>query len=567
THLGGLPANGLGATDIGTRGATGGLFLDFIRRNATYYRETYGPESPQMQAASDGYHFEPSVAEATLTAMLAEQPGISVRTRWQFDPEPEQVQKEGGQLQAIRLHHRDSAKTAWFAGQVFIDATYEGDLAGAAGAPFRTRREGRDEYDEPFAGRVYKYWNGPAGPHSTFEGDDAIQAFNYRLCLTTDTRNQVPIPKPTTYHRDEYLSLVEDVLTGQHTGLEMQAVDSSTLAANRVRALAGEPARVPGTPMGMWRLTNMVALPNGKTDANNQHLAFISTDLPEENWPWPTASWAWRDSFARRLQDYTLGLLWFAQHDTALPAWFREQTLRYGFAADEYTDNGHFPRQVYVREGRRVEGDYFFTAADALPVEPGGRPPLHASSVTASHYSIDSHAMRKREPGRVHLDGFINYRTEPYTVPYGVILPQGLDNLLTPVPVSASHLGYGTLRMEPCWMALGEAAGTAAAIALNRDESPRDIPVSSLQSSLLEHGAVLIYFRDVGPEHPHFSALQYWALKGLVTEWEARLDERVKPETMEAWGAQVGLELPEAAAAMTRGELLSWMRSQDAEVE
>src|SRR5690606_32501577 len=134
---------------------------------------------------------------------------------------------------------------------------------------------------------------------------------------------------------------------------------------------------------GIGRLTNMVILPNRKTDANNQHLAFISTDLPEENQDWPTADWAWRDRFAQRLRDYICGLIWFAQHDERLPADFRTACLRWGFAKDEYVDNGNFPRQVYVREGRRIEGDHLFTAHDALPVAPGARPPIHGDSITA----------------------------------------------------------------------------------------------------------------------------------------------------------------------------------------
>src|SRR5262249_37930473 len=153
------------------------------------------------------------------------------------------------------------------------------------------------------------------------------------------------------------------------------------------------------------------------------------------------------DKFAERLRDYTLGLLWFAQNDAEVPKGLRERLQEWGLANDEYTDNHHFPRQIYVREGRRVVGTYLFTAHDALPGKEGIRPPVHATSVTASHYAVDSHAVRKREPGRVHLDGFFSQATKPYTVPYGVIVPKRVDGLLTPVPVAASHLGFSTLRM------------------------------------------------------------------------------------------------------------------------
>ncbi len=265
----------------------------------------------------------------------------------------------------------------------------------------------------------------------------------------------------------------------------------------------------------------MVTLPNGKADANNQHAAFISTDLPEENWPWPTSSWEWRDKFAERLRNYTLGLLWFVQNDSELPEHFREAAKEWGLAKDEYADNDNFPRQVYVREGRRFEGMYFFTAKDALPVSEGERPPIHPTSITASHYALDSHAARKRETGRAHLDGFISYPTMPYTVPYGVIVPKTIKNLLLPVPVSGSHIGFSTLRMEPCWMALGQAAGTAASLAIDSRRSVQNIDIQELQTRLIAQKATLVYFRDITPDDPCFPEAQRMALSGEKTGWNA----------------------------------------------
>ena len=180
------------------------------------------------------------------------------------------------------------------------------------------------------------------------------------------------------------------------------------------------------------------------------------------------------------------------------------QANRWRLAKDEYQDNENFPRQVYVREGRRFEGVYFFTAKDALPVEQGKRPPLHPHSVTASHYALDSHAARKRETGRVHLDGFISYPTAVYTVPLGVILPRNIDNLLLPVPVSGSHIGFSTLRMEPCWMALGQAAGITASLAIDCRVSVRDIDTTMLQDLLIRQKATLVYYRDIKPEDANF---------------------------------------------------------------
>jgi hypothetical protein len=306
---------------------------------------------------------------------------------------------------------------------------------------------------------------------------------------------------------------------------------------------------------------NPVILPNGKVDANNQHLNFVSSDLPEENWPWPTSGWDWRDRFTSRLRDYTLGLVWFAQNDPAMPDEIRALCREWGLSKSEFADNDHFPRQVYVREGRRVVGEYWFTAGDAVPKTTGGRPPLHADSITASHYSLDSHAVRKQELGRVHLDGFFSSPTRPYTVPYGVIVPKRVDRLLTPVPVSGSHIGFSTLRMEPSWMALGEAAGEAAAIAIEQSVPPRRVSVAELQRRLLDHGAVLIYFSDAKPGDAHFAALQRLALRGVLDPdaWEARLAKPVGDDDLGKWCKAAGVERPAGIepGRTTRGEAIA----------
>lgn len=525
SHVGGLPANGLGATDIATRGATTGLFREFTQRVKKHYIVNYGEESPQVKNCSDGFHFEPSVAEQIFVEMLDEHKDrILVLTMRQFDAEPVNVEMDNGTITSIRVLNRETGAIERYAGKMFVDATYEGDLGAAAGLPFRVGRESKDEFGEPGAGRVYEYWKSCPAAGSTGESDNAVQAYNYRLCLTDRPENRVEIEKPVKYDRNEYLSLIDDVWTGRNTLKIMQNVTDSMLETNRRHIAAGNPTRLQGDSWGIRKICSIVNLPNGKTDANNQHAAFISTDLPEENWPWPTSSWEWRDRFAQRLKDYTLGLLWFAQNDHELPGHFRQAVKSWGLSKNEYTDNNNFPRQVYVREGRRFEGLYFFTANDALPVTRGERPPVHPTSITASHYALDSHAARKRESGRVHLDGFISYPTQPYTVPYGVIVPKTVKNLLFPVPVSGSHIGFSTLRMEPCWMALGQAAGTAAALAIDSNRPVQEIDISKLQDRLIANGATLVYFRDLTPDSPRFAEAQKLALSGKLTTWDALFD-------------------------------------------
>ncbi|MGV3606584.1 MAG: FAD-dependent oxidoreductase [Planctomycetaceae bacterium] len=539
-HIGGLPANGLGASDIATRGATAGLFREFIQRVKKYYVATYGEKSEEVKDCSDGYHFEPKIAEKVFEDLLAEHADkITVRKGRQFDAEPENVTLKDGRLVEISVLVRATKSKERYAGKVFIDASYEGDLAAAAGAPFRVGREGFDEFREPMAGRIYKKWGGDLGLGSSGEGDNAIQAYNYRLCLTNKPENRVPIAKPKRYNREEFASFVDDMRGNIATG----------------KADKGW--------VGIVKVLNPVGLPRGKVDANNQHLAFISSDLPEENWPWPTSGWDWRDRYAERLREYTLGLIWFAQNDPEVPAEVREKALEWGLAKDEYTDNENFPRQVYVREGRRIIGEYLFTAHDAIPVKAGERPPVHSDSITASHYPLDSHAVRKREPGRVHLDGFFSMGNRPYTVPYGVIVPKRVEGLLTPVPVSGTHVGFSTLRMEPCWMAMGQAAGEAASLAIEKDLLLRKVPVAELQQRLLKQQGVLIYFEDARAGDKHFEALQFFAVRKFLpaTEWKAKLSDVVTEETAQKWMRWASVEKLEgfSAGKTTRGELLEML--------
>lgn len=564
-HPGGLVANGLGATDLISRGATGGLFLEFINRIRDHYVSTYGEKSKQVKDCVNGYHFEPSIGEKVLLEMLAEAKSVTVLTNRQFEADPANLVMDKQTIRSIHvLNRRDSSRETYH-GKVFIDATYEGDLIAAAGVPFATGREGIAEHNEPYAGQVYKLWGAEGQePGSTNLGDNAIQAYNYRLCLTNDPARRVPIPKPPVYNREEYVSIINDVRSGEHAGVEWARMSPEQRDSNRWRQSRGLPPQGKFMPQGMQRLVNKVILPNGKTDANNQHRAFVSTDLPEENWPWATSNWEWRDRFAERLRNYTLGLLYFGQNDPELPEWFRSECREWGFASDEFTDNNNFPRQVYVREGRRMKGMYLFRTWDATPVEKSGRPPVHASSLTASHYGIDSHANRKREKGKTALDGFLSYSTAPYTVPYGVIVPPAITNLLAPVPASATHLGLATLRMEPCWMALGQAAGVAASQQIDKKIPVQKLPAKAIQEELISQKAILIYYRDLKPEHPQFRAIQFAGLNGYLPAWEAKADEAVSAKELSDWTKRSGLSLSKrfSAGRHKKAEVLQYIYDQ-----
>ena len=556
-YIGGLPANGLGATDIATRNATTGLFKDFVDRVYQYYVSTYGEKSSQVQLCSNGYHFEPSVATTVFQDMIAEHKDkITILTMRQFDSDPNNLIIKDNRIRKIIVTNRVTGDKEIYEGSVFLDATYEGDLGAAAGVPFRVGREGKDEFNEPGAGRVYKYWGGIEGEGSTFQGDNAVQAYNYRLCLTNNPENRVLFQKPKNYNREEYASIINDVWTGRNTDKAMQSVTQKMMEENKISIQKGNESTLPGDKWGIAKATNIVHLPNMKSDANNQHGVFVSTDLPEENWPWPTSSWEWRDKFAKRLREYTEGLFYFIQNDPELPAQFIQNTRKWGLAKDEYTDNGNFPRQVYVREGRRFEGLYFFTAHDALPVSLGSRPPIHQKSITASHYALDSHAVRKREEGRIHLDGFLSYPTAVYTVPFGVMVPKSVDNLLLPVPVSGSHIGFSTLRMEPCWMAIGQAAGITASISIQDKVKVQNINIQKLQDYLIDQNATLIYYKDVNVSSEDFRMVQYMGLKGYLPDWKVCLNDPIDKETFNAWMKLSGMKLDYTSEKVTRKDIL-----------
>jgi hypothetical protein len=536
-HIGGLPANGLGATDIDTRGATTGLFAQFVSRIKAHYVAQYGANSQQVKDCSDGYHFEPSVAEKVFLQMLAECPKIKVLKRRQFDALAKNLQLEKQVIKSIVVTNRDNNKTERYDARIFIDATYEGDLAAAAGAPFRVGREDQKEYHEIGSGKVYKFWQGPEiDSLTTHKGDTTIQAYNYRVNLTRINK-KVDFVKPEKYNRNEYVSLVQDVLQGRQ-----QAIG----------------------PMksGIDVIVNSVNIPNGKVDANNQHAGLISTDLPEENWYWPKANWAWRDAFAERLRSYTLGLFYFAATDEALPLAFRNKVKEWGLAGDEYQDNQNFPRQVYVREGRRIVGLHVFTANDALPVKGAERPPVYASSITSGHYSLDSHATYKREDGKPVLEGFLSYKTKPYTIPVEVMIPQKVKNLICPVPVSGTHIGFSTLRMEPCWMAMGQAAGVTASLMIDKSVTAKQVAVKDIQNILLDQQATLIYYEDVAVNDASFKMVQRLGLQGYLPGYKARLNDKADETTIKEWEKKSGLKLMTKESSNTRGQVLNQIYDQ-----
>lgn len=499
-HLGGMMTNGLGRTDIGPRQTVGGIFKEFIDHVYAYYVDTYGADSQQVKDSSNGYYFEPSVAEKILNRMVKAEKRIKVRYYYR----PDAVVMYGNRLHGVEFVDTRHKKRIEIRAGVFIDATYEGDIAAMAGCAYRVGRESREEFGEPFAGVLYMdHYTRMILPGSTGRGDKRIQAYNFRLCLTNNPSNRVMPTKPENYNRDEYLQVLDSIKRGR-----IKRVDD---------------------------VLNIERIPNDKSDTNNMPRALISTDLPEENYAYPEATWEEREQIIKRHRDYIMGLLYFLQNDPEMPESLKSECREWGFAKDEFVDNDNFPRQIYVREARRIWGLYNFTAHDALLAPGILRTPIHFDSIACGGYAMDSHATRKKEPNREDtMEGlfWMGGMTQPYQIPYRVMVPQAVDALLVPCAASGTHIGFGTLRMEPVWMAMGQAAGTAAHLARRLYVEPRDVPVKRLQCWLLDQGQVITAFTDVlspgkGVTSEQFKAMQFYGTRGLFTSYVAAPQEKM----------------------------------------
>lgn len=488
--VGGLMTSGLGMTDIRSVDTSGSVFGEFVTLVYAHYKNTYGEHSRQVKDCNGGLHFEPSVAKKVMWGLLRQEPNLEVACSRQLVS----VQMDECKIVCIKVEDMESGTKTVYGAAQFIDATYEGDLAAMAGVPYVLGRESRDEWNEELAGKLYcEYETKEVLPGSTGEGDELLQAYNFRLCMTRNPDNRIPFTKPDGYDRNEYVSLLGDIEAG------------------RLKTFG--------------HIIKLSPIPNGKTDTNNHHNCSCSTDLPEENLEYPEGDRTVRERIAKRHKAYIQGLLWFLQEDEQLPESIRSEARQWGYAADEFQESDHFPPQIYVREARRISGMYVFTENDARLAPGLQRSPIHFDSIATGDYAIDSHATRKREEiGQNRaLEGFLGFSslTEVYQIPLGVIVPEEVVNLTVPVAVSATHMGFGTIRMEPFWMQLGFAAGIAAHLCQSSCTPVQRICVDRLQDELIAAKQLITYFRDVKADHPAHEALQYFGTKSYFTSYEA----------------------------------------------
>lgn len=436
-HPGGMAASGLCTTDAVRRQLFGALVLEFIDRVRTIYTRTIGANSPEWPLVRDGWFYAPSVAEQAFQEMLDSQ---SARLDYRKGCHLLGARVEGRRVVAIDLEDAHGRRLR-IAARTFIDGTYEGDLAAAAGVPCRVGREGRDEFGESLAG--IHYMNFRTGKQivtaDTGEASPAIQAFCARCVLTDDPAHRLPIEKPASYA--EHLPDFEPLLQG--------------FASGRVKQWASG-----------------VHLPGGKREFNGNIEWHTSLNCPGVSWSWPEASRHHRQRLEQFHIDHAAGMFWFLQNDPRVPAAIRAQVAPLGLDRREFADNGHWPWQIYVRQGRRIEGRARVTQHNFIVNAKTGRTPKVEQPIAVGEHSFDVHPCHDR---RFAIEGFMEGvlwypkkafgPAQPGQVPYGAMLPQKIDNLLVPVALSCTHVAMSVLRMEPVWMTTGQVAGLAAAVA------------------------------------------------------------------------------------------------------
>jgi hypothetical protein len=499
-HIGGIVSNGLTNADIGKRQAVGGLFYEYTRRVVRYYEQmdNGNPAQPNVKLCRDGYWYEANAAERIFHQMIEDQ---KTRIRLLLNHELKGASVRANKLTAITAENRGSAGSGVeISAPVFVDATYEGDLAAIAGAPFRTGRESRTEYNEPHAGRIYMKFRGTELlPGSTGEGDQATQAYCFRFHVTNDPARRITIEKPAGYNRDDYRLTLEDIRAG------------------RIKKFRD--------------VIQVYAMPNGRFELNSDHchpdtgLPRESLDFAEACWPWPTATPAQRRKIYQRYVTHNVGMIWLLQNDAQIPEALRNDARQYGWHRDEWPTNNHIPRQVYVRQGRRILGDYVLTEHDGELDTALDRTRNQPTSIAVIEWAYDPHGHHRYDPAHPGVrEGYIFIDHAPFQVPYGVLVPRKIEGLLVPVACSCSHVAYNALRMEPVFMALGEACGIAAHLAIQHEINVRRVPTAELQKILVERRGVITFFDDLKFDHPAFAAFQYLGARGFNKGYQAKPD-------------------------------------------
>ncbi|RKN83454.1 FAD-dependent oxidoreductase [Ulvibacterium marinum] len=488
--IGGLMTGGLSFTDFISYEALGGTFKDYMKRVEKYYLDKYGKRSKQFKDCHGGIHAEPHVTLQIFKEMLDEFPNIKVlvnhRLHSALMDKPENGTKV---IKAAVCTDLESNTSVILNGKIFIDATYEGDLAAYAGAEYRIGRESRREYGEPFAGKLF-FDKGKILVGSSGEGDHRVQAYNFRLIMTNDPKNQTKIERPKGYVREDYLPI------------------SDVLKQGKVSQVFIEKSRD-----GIFRSQ---MLPNNKADVNDIKNAPVRMTMLGENYEYPDGDWETRKKIIQRHKEHILGMVYFIQNDSSVPKKYKNEAKGWGLAKDEFIDTNNFPPRLYIREARRIMGEYVFTQNDVNTIGNSLIVALKEDAIAIGDYALNCHGV---SPGSLYpsiAEGDFNFIPPPFQIPFGVIKPKGFSNLLVSVAVSASHVGFSGLRLEPTWTALGQATGLTAHLALEKDISISKVDVKEVQDLLHQNKAKTAYVSDIDGDSPYFEAAQFLGVRGFL---------------------------------------------------
>lgn len=485
-HLGGLSSGGLGFTDSGNTSVIGGLSREFYHRLWKHYNDSavwiwqkqseYGNKG-QGSVAMDGkertmWTFEPHVAEKVFEDFVAENKITVYRNEW-LNRESG-LRKKNGKI--VSFNTLSGKK---FSGKMFIDATYEGDLMASAGVSYHVGRESNAQYNEKWNGvqkgcfvhphhfksKISPYiipGDSTSGilplisteqPGENGSEDKKVQAYCFRMCMTNHPENRIPFPKPDNYDAAQYELLLRHLATN---------------------------------PKDFFAKYDPI--PNRKTDTNN-HGPF-SFDNIGKNYDYPEASYERRAEIIKQHYDYQAGQLWFLANDPRVPEYISSKMKTWGLPKDEFKDNNNWPHQLYIREARRMVGEYVTTENDVLHKREVPSP------VGMGSYTLDSHNVQRyiTPEGYAQNEGDVGVKTQgPYAISYGSIIPQKKEcnNLFVPVCVSSSHIAYGSIRMEPVFMILGQSAAVAACMAIDKKLSVQNVPYDELKKVLEEKKQIL----------------------------------------------------------------------------
>jgi hypothetical protein len=497
-RLGGLTTGGLGQTDIGNKQAIGGIAREFYANIMKYYNDSTswkwelrteyidGGQTRTEKGEQTMWTFEPSAALKVFNKMLAEEKNIRVVYNQRLD-RGNGVKMKRGTIISVRMETGEV-----YSGKMFIDATYEGDLMAAAGVTYTTGREPNKKYGETLDGvqiadtmrtktgqrslnainhnfvkgvDPYRIKGDPSsgllpfidktGPGKDGEGDSRIQAYCFRMCLTDHPENRIPFEKPENYKEEDYELLFRNYEAGEN---QLPWINSS--------------------------------MPNRKTDTNNRR--GFSTDFIGQNYDYPEADYEERDRIAERHRNYQKGLMWSLAYHPRIPEKIRKEVSRWGMCRDEFEEGNGWQEQLYVREARRMIGSYVMTQDNCEGIR------IAEDCVGLAAYGMDSHNVQRyvTPEGFVKNEGNVEARVaSPYPVSYRAIVPKEKEcrNLLVPVCVSSTHIAFGSIRMEPVFMVLGQSAAIAASLAIEKGTTLQDIDYEELKEILLGNNQRLIW--------------------------------------------------------------------------